>query len=1343
MKNKAFTLIELLGVIVLITLLSLIIIPNVTTYIKKANTNADETTLSNIKLAAKTYMADHREDFESNDSVTLCVSTLKKEGYLDITSEKAEEFKDKCVKVTINENKYTYELEDKGTTTGKTPTVKMNSYTYGGSVSKPSITYSDNYNNIVYYYSTDKENWVNFDKVSDSKYLKPDTYYMRASYGDSYTSIISFQVFKATLTLNLTMNDYTYGEELGALNVSSEDANVSDFEITYYYSAYSNFKDAKIWNKNEMTSTSLQAGTYYIYAKSNANDYYKSSASSKVKFKVLKQDSKNITITKKEYTYDGKKHIPYLDNETSASIIYEYYKDSSCTEKLNDEPIDVGSYSVIARLDPNDKNHTISNGDECIKDAIAINKRKIVAVCDDENNKFTYDGSTHKAGIKFYAINDEGKNVPIENIIKNEKVNFNITGQINVGNYTSSATIASVDNGKISNYELENIECPFSITKADVSIKTDLTSDDDNYKINIVYGKSGEFRVNVDAAYKVYGKLKIVTTNGVTATFDDGSTETDANNESNYLIKYKSNGYPEDGKATITISFTVNNTYNNNYNNASKEIQININDQTSPVITFDKDGSNNNTIYGGSDIAVNIVDNESGFSKGNQTLYYAFSKDNKTSPFLETKEVGTQKEVKELEVGDYVEMSPESDSFEIDGTYTGSDSKISITPNELNLWKVIKINDDGSVDMVSQYVSEDYITFAGKNGYYNYVGYLNLISKQYENSIYTNDSRHFGYYAQNEFCIDDESCVEDADYMNDVQKLKDNLKGGESCYWLAARTPDYKIAYVDEDGNIQNYDITNSSISCGIRPVVTLKSTAKFITNNNNNSLDNPYKLAKSYEGSITIDNNIDNSKSISATILANASADLTGTYYLWIKGGIKDNNGNESKDTVSKSYNFNNEYPSFKLGTSVTTKSITVTVNGDEENDAWSYKYTLKNENDEILDVSEIISDDSYTFDNLKNGTSYKISVMIKSVNNKSKTKSIIVSTKNFDAPTFEVDDDSYILKIIYPKDKNGNTLCNNGYTCTYKINDDNYDANDDINISYDNDTDSGLTVLKGESNITAIISDGVNEQSTTYTYEPEPIIKDLSSLSEYKNRITKVVFKDNIDTTNSIRSEDVSINSDGSVMAWIIKDNDNEVIINGDTDNTSGDTDNTAYILNIGGIGGVYANKNSSSLFANMINLKEIDFNNNFKTNKVKNYSMMFAYTRKLTKLDISSFVINTNSDVNMKGMFMGASALTSIKFGNINTSKVTSMNSMFKGLDSLIKLNLCQFDFTNVKDLSSMFEDSFSLTKVFVNSTWKNKDVDVIGIENNKVTTGKCINVSVNFCTTFSENNTCFKS
>ncbi len=224
-----------------------------------------------------------------------------------------------------------------------------------------------------------------------------------------------------------------------------------------------------------------------------------------------------------------------------------------------------------------------------------------------------------------------------------------------------------------------------------------------------------------------------------------------------------------------------------------------------------------------------------------------------------------------LALGDYVSMTPTKSSYTTDTSKTGYTSTQTINPQELSLWRVIKLNDDGTVEMISEYVSSVAVYFKGQTGYQNLVGYLNVLASQYENSTYTKGSRYFGYNGQTEYITDTSkftnpapwtsstgsSTVEsqgggdtlyttDYNLINTVLGTKVAAKpgGSSASYWIASRYYYYSSSThynwygrsVDSSGFLYiNYmyyynssSFNASSFSSSLRPIVVLKSGLQY-----------------------------------------------------------------------------------------------------------------------------------------------------------------------------------------------------------------------------------------------------------------------------------------------------------------------------------------------------------------------------------------------------------------------------------------------------------------------------------------------------------------------------------
>ena len=224
------------------------------------------------------------------------------------------------------------------------------------------------------------------------------------------------------------------------------------------------------------------------------------------------------------------------------------------------------------------------------------------------------------------------------------------------------------------------------------------------------------------------------------------------------------------------------------------------------------------------------------------------------------------------DLGEYIKITPTKSSYTTDTSKTGYSSTQTINPQELNLWRVINKNSDGTVDVISEHISTTDVYFSGKTGYQNFVGYLNVLASQYENSTYTKGSRYFGYNGQTEYitdtskftnpapwtCSTGESCnpVErqgggDELYQKDYDLVNNaigtleatQVDGSTSYYWVASRYYDYNSAtyyywygrFVPFSGGL-SYDrlyVHTGSFYDGIsnghlRPILTLKSGLKY-----------------------------------------------------------------------------------------------------------------------------------------------------------------------------------------------------------------------------------------------------------------------------------------------------------------------------------------------------------------------------------------------------------------------------------------------------------------------------------------------------------------------------------
>lgn len=245
-----------------------------------------------------------------------------------------------------------------------------------------------------------------------------------------------------------------------------------------------------------------------------------------------------------------------------------------------------------------------------------------------------------------------------------------------------------------------------------------------------------------------------------------------------------------------------------------------------------------------------------------------------------TRVVGVKRLLAEqVELGDYISYASKRTSYY--GGMTPRSSSLFINPSKLNLWRVIRKNEDGTVDIVSNSLSFESVKIGGTassnemSAYKYYIWILNDLASAFETKGITVGSRHMGYdskyaveilsnipsYRPDGYLTDlgtpDDGYETDTELVNAVYGNLDAFRAGtstEGSYYLASRYNAFSGRQVSNCGNVKSpgyKSLTGALYSCvgnaygesngGIRPIVVLKSTLKIT--GGNGTVSSPYTL--------------------------------------------------------------------------------------------------------------------------------------------------------------------------------------------------------------------------------------------------------------------------------------------------------------------------------------------------------------------------------------------------------------------------------------------------------------------------------------------------------------------
>ncbi len=120
MKNKGFTLLELIGTVVILAIIMLIALPAILSMLTEGQKTVDDAAKEIVKSAANKYVGEHKSEVKyiraTGTSIKnhgeISTETLRDEGYLEKEVYDKYELNNDCVVVTSNNKKYFYEYKE-------------------------------------------------------------------------------------------------------------------------------------------------------------------------------------------------------------------------------------------------------------------------------------------------------------------------------------------------------------------------------------------------------------------------------------------------------------------------------------------------------------------------------------------------------------------------------------------------------------------------------------------------------------------------------------------------------------------------------------------------------------------------------------------------------------------------------------------------------------------------------------------------------------------------------------------------------------------------------------------------------------------------------------------------------------------------------------------------------------------------------------------------------------------------------------------------------------------------------------------------------------------------------
>ena len=408
-------------------------------------------------------------------------------------------------KVTIGEVTAISDFEIKKV--NLTPTVSLTDWVYGEPASSPVVEGNTMNGRVTYYYKkkgADDSTYVAIDSDLDFSKIPAGQYTLKACIEETTNynaaeATCDFAVTKNSITVNVTMDAWTYGEKAKTplVTVKADDKDITssyeESQITYTY-----YTDVDCTNKTTSANGAVSdgavpknAGTYYVKADVAETDNYVA-GSDKTAFTIAK---KNVTakVTVKNKTYDGT-----LSADVAAAV--------SSSDLVDGDQLDItGITGTFADKNAgDDKQVTVNGSDPTITGSGADNYNVTI----DESETITATINKRVVELKWdsnpaYTGNEQSMTATVSNAIDGDSFDLKYTGNTgtNVGD-TYTAKVTDLGN---ENYTLEGsktVEQKWSISYLETEATADIAQAPDGtngwYKQDVIVKAPQGYQISED-----------------------------------------------------------------------------------------------------------------------------------------------------------------------------------------------------------------------------------------------------------------------------------------------------------------------------------------------------------------------------------------------------------------------------------------------------------------------------------------------------------------------------------------------------------------------------------------------------------------------------------------------------------------------------------------------------------------------------------------------------------------------------------------------------------------------------------------------------------------------------